>query len=71
MPNNRDKPLIGAVQKVLNQIIILQSGSDQQVMLTFADIESVNSSQVTPFWNFYHIVSKTLHSYLKGRSEKR
>jgi hypothetical protein len=57
---NKKKPIVGAVQKVLNQIIILQSGSDQQVMLTFADIESVNSSQVTFFRNFLSSCVKNL-----------
>jgi hypothetical protein len=38
---NKDKLVVGAVQKVLNQIIILKSAAAEPITLTFADIESV------------------------------
>ena len=38
---NRDKRVVGAVQKVLNQIIILKSAAAEPITLTFSDIESV------------------------------
>ncbi len=58
---NKDKPLIGAVQKVLNQIVILKSASNQQVTLTFGDIESVKNSELTTIENIFQNVFKTLH----------
>ena len=67
---NHDKPLVGAVQKVLNHIINLKSASDQQIMLTFADIESVTSSQLTTFWNFYRNVSKNITQFLEKSVRK-
>lgn len=39
---NTDKLVVGAVQKVLNQMIIVRSTSAEPITLTFADIESVN-----------------------------
>ena len=39
---NTDRLVVGAVQKVLNQIIILKSAAAEPITLTFADIESVN-----------------------------
>jgi len=39
---NTDKLVVGAVQKVLNQMIILKSATAQPITLTFGDIESVN-----------------------------
>lgn len=44
---NNDKLVVGAVQKVLNQMIILKSPVSGQVTLTFADIESVNRQTQT------------------------
>lgn len=39
-----DKPVVGAVQKVLNQIIILKSATSTAITITFADIVSVTLS---------------------------
>ena len=36
-----DRLVVGAVQKVLNQIIILKSAAAEPITLTFGDIESV------------------------------
>lgn len=44
---NTDKLVVGAVQKVLNQMIILKSPVSGQITLTFADIESVNRQTQT------------------------
>jgi hypothetical protein len=62
---NRRKPLIGAVQKVLNQMIILKSASAEHITLTFSDIESVNSAQSASFRNFIQNFIRTLHARLK------
>ena len=45
---NNEKLIIGAVQKVLNQIIILKPATAEPITLTFADIESVTDRE-TPF----------------------
>jgi hypothetical protein len=58
---NRDKTIVGAVQKVLNQIIILKSAAAEPITLTFADIESINRFSDTRFAKLFHIISKTLH----------
>ena len=42
---NKEKLLIGAVQKVLNQMIIVKSTSAEQITVTFSDIELVNHSE--------------------------
>lgn len=41
---SNDKPVVGAVQKVLNQIIILKSATSTAITITFADIVSVTLS---------------------------
>lgn len=58
---NIEKPIVGAVQKVMNQIIILKPSSAEPVTLTFGDIESVNGSRQTFLGRFRDIFSKTLH----------
>jgi hypothetical protein len=68
---NSDKPFTGAVQKVLNQIIIVKSDSAQPVTLTFADIESVASSELTTFRNIVHNIWKTLHTRLQSTFRRR
>lgn len=59
---NLDKPIVGAVQKVLNQVIILKSAAAEPITLTFADIESVNRSSESFFSRIFHNIFKTLHS---------
>ena len=44
-----DKPVIGAVQKILSHIVILKSPASEAVTLTFADIESVIGFQESGF----------------------
>ncbi len=56
-----DKPVIGAVQKVLNHIIILKSPASEPITLTFSDIESVIGLQKSGFRN---AVSKILKDIL-------
>lgn len=58
---NNDKPIIGAVQKVLNQIIIFKSSGPQPITLTFGDIESVNRPPNNVFRKVLQNISKTLH----------
>lgn len=58
---NMEKPIVGAVRKVLNQIIILKPSAADAITLTFGDIESVNGSQQTFFSRLREILSKTLH----------
>jgi hypothetical protein len=58
---NRDKTIVGAVQKVLNQIIILKPASAEPITLTFADIESINGSTHNRFEKVFHNLYKTLH----------
>ncbi|HET9485826.1 MAG TPA: hypothetical protein VFO54_00245 [Chryseosolibacter sp.] len=41
---NTDKLIVGAVQKVLNHIIILKPAAAEPITLTFGDIESVTRS---------------------------
>jgi hypothetical protein len=62
---NTKKPLIGAVQKVLNQMIILRAGSNEHITLTFSDIESVNTFESVSFWHFIHNFIRTLHARLR------
>lgn len=58
---NIDKPIIGAVQKVLNQVIILKPFTSQPITLTFSDIESVNNSSDSLFLKLLQNLAKTLH----------
>ena len=58
---NMEKPIVGAVQKVLNQIIILKSSAAGPITLTFGDIESIKCSKSTIFSRLMHNISKTLH----------
>ena len=58
---NADKPIIGAVQKVLNQVIILKPFTSQPITLTFSDIESVNRSAHSSFFKLLGNLSKILH----------
>ena len=55
---NDDKPIVGAVQKVLNQIIILKSAASAPITLTFADIVSVNGSSDSFFDRIFGIFRK-------------
>jgi hypothetical protein len=56
---NRSEPIIGAVQKVLNHIVILRPATAQAITLTFADIECVTE---TPKAAVLNPISK----FLKG-----
>lgn len=59
---NTEKPIVGAVQKVLNHIIILKSPiAGQPITLTFGDIESVNKSSHSFFSRLSQNLSKILH----------
>ena len=58
---DNDKPIIGAVQKVLNHIIILKSVAAEPITLTFADIEFVSGSRKSFFRTVSRNFSKTLH----------
>ena len=58
---NMEKPIVGAVQKVLNQIIILKSSTAEPITLTFGDIESIKYSKVTIFSRLMQNISKTIH----------
>jgi hypothetical protein len=60
---NTDKPVIGAVQKVLNQIIILKSVAAEPITLTFADIESVNQPPPTSIGRLLRNFEETLHKH--------
>jgi hypothetical protein len=62
---NIDKPVIGAVQKVLNQIIILKSVAAEPITLTFADIESVNQPGSTSFGGLLRNFTKILHKHFQ------
>jgi hypothetical protein len=62
---NNEKPIVGAVQKVLNQIIILKSSRAEPITLTFGDIESVNGSSNSFFRKLLQNLSKTLHRCLR------
>ena len=55
---NGDKPIVGAVQKVLNQMIILKSTTSAPVTLTFADILSVNGSSDSFLHRFFDFFRK-------------
>ena len=63
---NTDKLVVGAVQKVLNQIIILKSAAAEPITLTFGDIESVRRSTSNVFGSAVQRILKTLHSSLRG-----
>jgi len=56
-----EKPIVGAVQKVLNQIIILKSAAAEPITLTFADIQSVSGSQISLYERLLQNLPKTLH----------
>lgn len=58
---NIEKPIIGAVQKVLNQIIILKPSAAEPITLTFGDIESVHHPDKTFFTRLMQNISRTLH----------
>lgn len=59
---NTEKPIVGAVQKVLNHIIILKSPiARRPITLTFGDIESVNKSSHSFFSRLSQNLSKILH----------
>ncbi|MEX2232760.1 MAG: hypothetical protein WD824_11400 [Cyclobacteriaceae bacterium] len=58
---NTDKTIVGAVQKVLNQIIILKSAAAEPITLTFSDIESVQGSTHTRFSKVLQNISKALN----------
>jgi hypothetical protein len=45
---NKSEPIVGAVQKVLNQMIILRPPAAQPITLTFADIECVTETNNAP-----------------------
>lgn len=62
---NAEKPVIGAVQKVLNQVIILKSSADEQITLTFGDIEAVNGQSDSFFGKLIRNSSKILHRLLR------
>lgn len=65
---NTDKPIVGAVQKVLNQIIILRSSASEPITLTFGDIVSVDGSPESVFTRLLQNVAKTLHRRLRVNS---
>lgn len=58
---NTDKLVVGAVQKVLNQIIILKSAAAEPITLTFADIESVSRLTHTFFDGVRQKMFKRIH----------
>jgi hypothetical protein len=58
---NIEKPVVGAVQKVLNQIIILKARGPEPITLTFGDIESVQGSSANFFRRLFQNLSKILH----------
>ena len=58
---NSAKPIVGAVQKVLNQIVIFKAAGPQPITLTFSDIESVNGSSNNYFARLLQKASQTLH----------
>ncbi len=62
---NTEKPIVGAVQKVLNQIIILKPAATEAITLTFGDIESVNRSRISFLRRLLGNLSKTLHRRLQ------
>jgi hypothetical protein len=62
---NTEKPVVGAVQKVLNQIIILKSVASEPVTLTFGDIESVDGLSDSLFTRLCQNLFKTLHRRLR------
>lgn len=57
---NTDKPIVGAVQKVLNQIIILKPAAAEPITLTFGDIESVSGSNASFFGKLVQTLSGKL-----------
>jgi hypothetical protein len=62
---NTKKPLIGVVQKILNQVIILKSASNEHVTLTFSNIEAIDTIDSVSFRHFIHNFIRTLHSRLR------
>lgn len=62
---NAEKPIVGAVQKVLNQIIILKSGAAQPITLTFGDIESVDGQASPVFARLCHKIQIYFHRHLR------
>ena len=63
---NTNKTIVGAVQKVLNQIIILKSAAAEPITLTFSDIESVHGSTSTRFGKVLQNISKILRKRFRG-----
>jgi ferredoxin-fold anticodon binding domain-containing protein len=68
---NTNKLFVGAMQKVLNQTIILKSVSAEQITLTLGDIESVNRSTISPYRNILLNFLKTLHACFRKFTSKR
>jgi hypothetical protein len=62
---NTKKPVIGAVQKVLNQMIILKASSTEQLTVTFSDIESINPLESVSFRHFIHNFFRTVHARIR------
>ena len=60
---NTDRLVVGAVQKVLNQIIILKSAAAEPITLTFADIESVNRLTNNFFSGYLRILQNLLKRF--------
>lgn len=58
---NMEKPIVGAVQKVLNQIIILKPAAAEPITVIFGDIESVKGSRKTFFGRLRDFLSQALH----------
>jgi hypothetical protein len=67
---NTDKPIVGAVQKVLNQVIILKSAASEPITLTFADIESINGS-VEPFFKRVFTLSQKHYTRVPAESPSK
>ena len=62
---NAEKPIVGAVQKVLNHIIILKSAASEPITLTVGDIISVDGLPASVFTRLLQNVSKTLHRRMR------
>jgi hypothetical protein len=62
---NTDRLVVGAVQKVLNQIIILKSVAAEPVTLTFADIESVKLLTDTFVDGVLQKILKRIHRFFR------
>lgn len=60
-----EKPLRGFVEKVLNQMIIVRSVSTSPLTLTFTEIESVMTSNLSHIERVLRIIRKTLHKHTR------